>query len=103
ASGSRVGLCLERGVDMLTALLGILESGAAYVPLDPEFPEDRLAYMAQDAGLALLVTELAVAHKLSWPAERTLLLDADADWIASQAEMPAAARPAPDDAAYVIY
>jgi non-ribosomal peptide synthetase component F len=48
--GALVGLCVERSVDMLVAQLAILKSGAAYVPLDPGYPADRLAYMANDAG-----------------------------------------------------
>ena len=59
--GSRVGLCLERGADMLAAMLGILKCGAAYVPLDPDFPPERLRYMAQDAELALLVSTSELA------------------------------------------
>ena len=50
--GQRVGLCVERGADMLAAVLGILKAGAAYVPLDPSFPEERLRFMAEDAQLA---------------------------------------------------
>lgn len=100
--GGLVGLCVERGVDMLAALLGILEAGAAYVPLDPEFPQDRLAYMAQDADLALLVTELSVAHKLAWPKERTLLLDEEANWGEASPDAQGD-RAQPEDPAYVIY
>ena len=55
-AGDRVGLGLQRGHAMLTALLGILRSGAAYVPLDPSYPPSRLSYMAADAALALLLT-----------------------------------------------
>lgn len=54
--GALVGLAMDRGIDMLAAMLGILKSGAGYVPLDPQFPRDRLAYMAADAGLAALLT-----------------------------------------------
>ena len=52
-----VGLCLNRSVDLLPALLGVLKSGAAYVPLDPSYPAERLEFMAADAGLVALVTE----------------------------------------------
>ncbi|MFF3817069.1 amino acid adenylation domain-containing protein [Streptomyces bluensis] len=53
--GDRVGVCLRRGAELVAALLGVLKSGAAYVPLDPSYPEDRLRYLAQDAGLALVL------------------------------------------------
>ncbi|WP_156506232.1 AMP-binding protein, partial [Oleiphilus sp. HI0117] len=49
--GDRVGLCLDRSQHMLAALIGILKVGASYVPLDPDFPDDRLAYMIEDSGL----------------------------------------------------
>ncbi|WP_437937133.1 amino acid adenylation domain-containing protein [Sorangium sp. So ce341] len=52
-----VGLCLDRSLDLPVALLGILKAGGAYVPLDPEYPLERLAFMMQDSGLALLVSE----------------------------------------------
>ncbi len=55
--GQRVGLCIERGADMLAAVLGVLKTGAAYVPLDPSFPAERLRFMADDAQLALLVSD----------------------------------------------
>src|SRR5215470_2317004 len=54
---ARVGLCLERGVEMVVGLLAALKAGAAYVPLDPAYPIDRLGYMAHDAGVRLIVTQ----------------------------------------------
>lgn len=74
-AGDRVGIALNRSPDMLAALLGVLGSGAAYVPLDPAFPRERLDFMAQDAGLALLITESAHAGFLDFAAERTLIID----------------------------
>src|SRR5262245_51231582 len=59
--GQQVGLCVERGADMVAAMLGVLKAGAAYVPLDLEYPEDRLRFMAQDAQLTLLVSTTALA------------------------------------------
>ena len=104
--GERVGLCVERGADMLAAVLGILKAGAAYVPLDPSFPAERLRFMAEDAQLTLLVSTTALAGSFGLPAERQLLLDADARSIASAPEtrLPIDACSAqPEDPAYVIY
>jgi amino acid adenylation domain-containing protein len=55
--GDRVGIYLERCTDMLVAMLGILKAGAAYVPLDPAFPDDRVSYMMSDAGMAAVVID----------------------------------------------
>ncbi|MBW8833463.1 MAG: amino acid adenylation domain-containing protein, partial [Burkholderiales bacterium] len=69
-----VGLCLERSPDMVVALLAILKAGAAYLPLDPDYPQARLAYMLDDARPAALVTTSALARRLA-TGTPTLLLD----------------------------
>ncbi|WP_431275220.1 amino acid adenylation domain-containing protein [Variovorax ureilyticus] len=107
--GQRVGLCLDRGADMMVALLAVLKSGAAYVPLDPAFPQARLDYYAEDAQLGLLLTGSTVAAvPANWcsdAAQRVLMLDRDTDW----RDKPATALAPSDqdaqagDAAYVIY
>ncbi len=105
--GSLVGLCVERSIPMVVAQLAVLRAGAAYVPLDPAYPVERLTYMAEDARLSLLVTESGLADTLPWPREHSLWLDGDASVILSQPDsaLPAdAARDArPEDPAYVIY
>lgn len=74
--GQRVGLCVERNADMVAALLGVLKSGAAYVPLDPTFPAARLRFLADDARLALLIRSSGLGARVGGvPAERQLLLD----------------------------
>lgn len=100
-----VGLCLGRGLDLLPALLGVLKTGAAYVPLDPSFPKDRLQYMAQDAKVALVITESAHADRASVDRQHQLRIDDDAALITAASEAPVAA---PSDLpahapAYVIY
>ena len=77
-AGDLVGLCLGRGPDLLPALLGVLKTGAAYVPLDPGFPRDRLQYMAEDAGVKLVVTEAAHADRSGVDRARQLRIDDDA-------------------------
>ena len=102
-----VGLCVERSAEMVIAQLAILKAGAAYVPLDPAYPAERLRYMAQDARLQLLVTDAAAAAALDWPPGNRLMLDVDARVIEihSDAELPADAAldAGPLDPAYVIY
>jgi len=105
--GQRVGLCVERDADMVAAVLGILKAGAAYVPLDPSFPAERLRFMAEDAQLTLLVSTSALVSPFGLPRERQLLLDIDADALAAQSDqrlMPDAAQDArAEDPAYIIY
>ncbi|KQX34528.1 hypothetical protein ASD05_25035 [Variovorax sp. Root434] len=54
---TKVGIAVERSIEMVVGILAILKAGGAYVPLDPEYPADRLAYMVQDSGIALLFTQ----------------------------------------------
>lgn len=104
--GALVGVAIGRGVDMLAALLAILKSGAGYVPLDPAFPTERLAFMAADAGLAMLVTTREHADRVDLRGRPVLLLDADSGRIhdaSAQRLGPDADCASPEDPAYVIY
>ncbi|WP_431768107.1 amino acid adenylation domain-containing protein [Pseudomonas fluorescens] len=62
---AKVGIAVERSLDMVIGLLGILKAGGAYVPLDPELPAERLAYMVRDSGIKLLLTQSTVSGRLS--------------------------------------
>jgi amino acid adenylation domain-containing protein len=99
----RVALCLQRGPEMMVALLGILKAGAAYVPLDPAYPAERLAYMLGDSDARVLLTESSLVDRLP-PSEAVVVrVDADADAIArASADRPRVAVDA-DHLAYVIY
>jgi len=104
--GQRIGLCVERNADMVAAMFGILKAGAAYVPLDPSFPQERLRFMADDAQLSLLISTTALAGAFGMPRERQLLLDSDAGTIESAPETglpPDSDSAQPEDPAYVIY
>ena len=109
ARGDRVGLCFNRGLEMMVALLAVLKAGAAYVPLDPGFPQARLDYYAEDAKLALLLTDGATAATpRGWHAEaeqRTLRVDLAAleSSASGEALAPSPLDAQPEDAAYVIY
>ena len=96
-----VGLAVERSVEMMVALLAVIKAGAAYVPLDPMFPRDRLAYMMADSELGLLITQHSV--KASLPSFTGVVLELDAPtWSANDASnLDVAVEP--DNLAMVIY
>jgi amino acid adenylation domain-containing protein len=99
-----VGVCLERGPELLPALLGILKAGAAYVPLDPAYPQERLAFILEDSRAAVLVTQGSLAERLPALGVR-VLVDEVIDEIAGDAappEVPPGAGRA-DHLAYLIY
>ena len=98
-----VGLCVERSLEMLIALVGILKAGGAYLPLDPSYPPERLAFMQQDARATVLVSRAALLARL--PAHDARIVCLDADW-AAIARQPATAPASglqPQNTAYVIY
>ncbi len=72
-----MGLCTDRSLDMVVGLFGILKAGGAYVPLDPGFPKDRLAFYAEDSGLAALVTQSPLEGMVPAAGVPTVLLDRD--------------------------
>jgi len=98
--GARVGVYLERSADLLVAMLAVLRTGAAYVPLDPVYPASRIAYMLGDADVALLITQASL--ELS-AASATVVLDrCAAEILAESADTPDPGI-CGDDLAYVIY
>lgn len=101
APGALVGIAVERSLGMLVGLLGILKTGAAYVPLDPAYPRERLAFMAEDSGLRGLVTEESLSGLI--PCVNVLRLDVDAGEIDAQSGAPLDFALDPDSIAYVIY
>ena len=96
----RVGVCLSRTPALVTTLLGILEAGGAYVPLDPNYPRERLGFMLEDAGAAVIVTERGLASRLPASEARVLVLDGEPEEGVAEAEP----RPGvPGNLAYLIY
>ena len=96
-----VGVCLERGADLVTALLAVLESGAAYVPLDPSYPPERLAFLCADARICALVSRPELISRL--PAGTGPLVDAaDLARLAPAGKPPVSAA-LPGNLAYLIY
>ena len=100
--GALVAICADRSAEMLAGLLGILKAGAAYVPLDPAFPRDRLAFMLEDAKVAVLLTQQKWVDTLPTTSARILFIDAPEDGTPTAPVSPARA-PTPQDLAYVIY
>ncbi len=100
--GVVVGLCLDRSVRMVEALLAILKAGGAYLPLDPSYPTERLDFIVDDSRVRVVVTERAVAGRVSG-AERLVLLDDLAGAIASEPAERLPAASGPTDLAYVLY
>ncbi|HEY9420388.1 MAG TPA: condensation domain-containing protein, partial [Thermoanaerobaculia bacterium] len=96
----RVGVCMERSLEMMVALVGILRAGAAYVPLDPEYPQDRLAYMLEDARAEAILTQERLVDRLPRHEMPVILLDRED--LAGEDELPASGA-MPDNPAYVIY
>ncbi|MBC3366008.1 non-ribosomal peptide synthetase [Pseudomonas sp. SWRI154] len=98
-----VGIAVERTPQMIIGLLAILKAGGAYVPLDPAYPADRLAYMIQDSGVTLVLTQAHLRDSLALPAGVTCLLldplDTDNAYPAHNPDVPMD----PDNLAYVIY
>ncbi|MGW2317451.1 non-ribosomal peptide synthetase [Streptomyces sp. NPDC001680] len=100
-AGDRVGVCLERSAELIGVLLGVLKAGAAYVPIDPAYPVERLTYTVDNAAVRLLVTRLAEfprrdGHRVLSPDQ--LLADESPDPSAGDGRVAGQ-----DDTAYVIY
>ncbi|WP_344942248.1 amino acid adenylation domain-containing protein, partial [Sphaerisporangium flaviroseum] len=100
---SRVAVCLPSGPDLPVALLAVLKSGAAYVPLDPAYPSGRLAFMIADSGVDLVLTCGRLAGLLPARPGRTLLLDRDQEWIEEFSPDGLQVSAHPDSLAYVLY
>lgn len=101
--GIPVGLCLPRRVEMIVAQLAVLKAGGCFVPLDPSYPAERLAYMVDDAGLRLVLAWDETAEGLATGRCSLLRLDQLTAEIECQSDEPLATRGAADDVAYIIY
>ena len=102
-SGTLVGVFLERSPSMLVALLRILKAGGAYVPLDPMSPADRRAYMLEDAGAAVLLTQQGLLKDLGSVTTRVVCLDRDGHEIAPEKLENPSISTGSGGLAYVIY
>lgn len=100
---SMVGLCLERSPNLIVATLAILKAGGVYVPFDPDYPAERLEFMARDTGLSLLLTEKTLAPRLESLGANLLKLDDDFALIGQENSCNLPCETGPEDLAYLMY
>jgi amino acid adenylation domain-containing protein len=98
-----VALCMNRSLDMVVGVLGILKAGGAWLPVDPGYPKERLEFMFNNARAPMLLTESALVDKLLRPGSETVLLDADWPLISCQSHENPTCVTNPTNLAYVIY
>ena len=98
-----VGICVERSLEMLIALLGILKAGGTYLPLDPTHPQERLAFMLEDAKVQVLLTQKQLVTTLPQHNAKIICLDADWESIARESKFNPVSRSSSDNLAYIIY
>ena len=98
-----VGICCDRTLSMITALLAILKAGGAYIPLDPTFPQARLAYMVEDSQISVLLTQQQLLQKLPPHQAQVICLDRDWEVIATQDQNTPVSNIKPDNLMYTIY
>ncbi|MEM7065807.1 MAG: amino acid adenylation domain-containing protein [Cyanobacteria bacterium P01_B01_bin.77] len=100
--GIPVGLCMERCIDLITAILGILKAGGIYVPVDPTYPEARLSFILKDANVALVITQ--ACHQSRLPQQiNTLCLDQLGNVLAHYPKAAPVSQTDVQSGAYIIY
>ncbi|MEG4054805.1 amino acid adenylation domain-containing protein [Microcoleus sp. Pol7_B2] len=98
-----VGICLERSLEMLVAILGILKVGAAYVPLDPAYPQERRSFMLADAKVPVLLTQKNLLETLPEHSAKVVCIDAEWQEISRQSDRNPAVKVEAENLAYVLY
>ncbi|MGA8233752.1 MAG: amino acid adenylation domain-containing protein [Candidatus Acidiferrales bacterium] len=101
--GSLVGICVQRSLDMLVGILGIWKAGAAYLPLDPAYPPERLTYIMQESSIAVLLTQARLAVGLPISNTRVIPLDSDWDLIGRESKTSPNVVMNSESGAYTIY
>ena len=100
---SRVAVFLDRSSELVVALVAILKSGCAYIPLDPAYPAERLGHVFESSQPAAVITRAALRERLGESAIPAILFDSESLLIAEQSAEPLAPSALPDDPAYIIY
>lgn len=105
ARGSSVGICLDRSLDLIVGLLGILKAGGVYVPLDPAYPDHRLAFIQRDTVATLILAHQSTSARMTAMAGRAevLCLDTNRAAIAAELADDLGSETSPDDLIYVMY
>ncbi|HYO56341.1 non-ribosomal peptide synthetase [Archangium sp.] len=98
-----VGLCMERGVELVVGMLGILKAGGAWLPLDPAQPMERLGYMLRDTGALVLVTQERLEYEVPAHGEQRVLLDMEWEQLTRQPQESPQVEVGPENLAYIIY
>ena len=98
-----VGICVERSLEMIVSLLGILKAGGSYVPLDPAYPQERLQYMVKDSQLPVLITQEVLREKFSAHNIQMVCIDTDWNAIAEQKKVNLNSGVVATNLAYTIY
>ncbi len=109
--GSLVGIFIERSLDMLVGLLGVLKSGGTYVPIDPIYPSERILHMIEDADIKIVLTQEQIQHRLPKSNAKTVCLDTEWDVICKDSSRSSSRKyysysnknTVPEDSAYVIF
>ncbi|MBN1399758.1 MAG: amino acid adenylation domain-containing protein [Anaerolineae bacterium] len=101
--GTPVGVCVERSLDAVVALLATLKSGGVYVPLDPSYPQERLSFMREDAGVALLLTERGLAGILPSDGVPLVCIDEDRDTMGQESDQRPEVSVSAECRACIIY
>ncbi len=98
-----VGICIEPSLEMIVGILGILKAAGAYVPIDPTYPSERIAYMLDDSQLAVLLTEEKLVTSLPQHQAQVICLDSDWKEISTESKSYPITSLTPENLAYVIY
>jgi amino acid adenylation domain-containing protein len=98
-----VGVCMERSLELIVALFGVLKAGGAYVPIDSDYPQERISYMLEDAGLSVLLTQSRIIGRLPGCDAKTLCLDDSWEQIAGEDQANPKKITTPGNLAYMIY
>ncbi len=99
-----IGVCMERSLEMIVGILGVLKAGGAYLPLDPNYPAERLQYMTNDAGVSILVTQESLREKAA-DFDLQKIISHDADWslIANEPAQNPESAVTPDNLTYITF